>query len=69
MHTDLGAAGICHRTLQERPAAIGEVRAVSEGETSLVACYMPDLELEVITPPREVGYSDEEIRTLGEVNM
>jgi mannose-6-phosphate isomerase len=42
---------------------------VPEGETSLVACYMPDLELEVITPLREVGYSDEEIRTLGEVNI
>jgi mannose-6-phosphate isomerase len=53
------------------PAAIGEVR-VNPGGTggaSLVACYVPDLELDVVGPLREAGYSDEEIRVLGEVDI
>jgi mannose-6-phosphate isomerase len=37
------------------------------GEASLVACYVPDLRRDVIAPLREAGYSDEEIRALGEV--
>src|SRR5215203_4946771 len=37
------------------PAAIGEVR-VGTGEASLVACYVPDLERDVISPLRETGY-------------
>ena len=51
------------------PAAIGEVRVTpgDAGEASLVACYVPDLDLDVVTPLREAGYSDEEIRALGEV--
>lgn len=50
------------------PAAIGEVRVVpDEAGASLVACYVPDLELDVIGPLREAGYSDEEIGSLGEV--
>ncbi len=53
------------------PAAIGEVRLVpgGTGEASLVACYVPDLELDVVGPLREAGYSDEEIRALGEVDI
>ena len=53
------------------PAAIGEVRIGSggAGEASLVACYVPDLELDVIGPLRSVGYSDEELRALGEVGI
>ncbi|HEX5848760.1 MAG TPA: class I mannose-6-phosphate isomerase [Rubrobacter sp.] len=53
------------------PAAIGEVRVVpgETGETSLVACYVPDLELDVVGPSRDAGYSDEEIRALGEVDI
>jgi mannose-6-phosphate isomerase len=50
------------------PAAIGEVR-VGSGEASLVACYVPDLERDVISPLREAGYSDEEISKLGEVGI
>src|SRR5215213_2686380 len=53
------------------PAAIGEVRVVpgeSDG-ASLVACYVPDLDLDVVGPLRDAGYSDEEIRTLGEVDI
>jgi mannose-6-phosphate isomerase len=51
------------------PAAIGEVRLIPEGEASLISCYVPDLERDVISPLRESGYSDEEIRGLGEVNI
>jgi mannose-6-phosphate isomerase len=39
------------------------------GEASLVACYVPDLELDVVGVLREAGYSDEEIRNLGEVDI
>ena len=48
------------------PAAIGEARIVPEGEASLVACYVPDLERDVVAPLRAAGYGDEEIRALGE---
>jgi mannose-6-phosphate isomerase len=41
----------------------------SIGKANLVACYVPDLEREVVGPLREAGYSDEEIRALGEVEF
>jgi mannose-6-phosphate isomerase len=51
------------------PAAIGEVRVEPEGEASLIACYVPDLERDVVAPLREAGYSDGEIRALGEIGI
>ena len=53
------------------PAAIGETRIVpgDAGEASLIGCYVPDLERDVVAPLREAGYSDEEIRDLGEVGV
>ncbi|MGH3148688.1 MAG: type I phosphomannose isomerase catalytic subunit [Rubrobacter sp.] len=53
------------------PAAIGEVSVTpgEAGEASLVACYVPDLDLDVVGPLREAGHSDEEIRNLGEVDI
>ena len=51
------------------PAGIGDVRIVPDGETSLVVCYVPDLERDVISPLREAGYSDENIRSLGKVDL
>jgi mannose-6-phosphate isomerase len=51
------------------PAAIGETRILPEGEASLIACYVPDLRRDVISPLREAGYSDEEIRGLGETGV
>jgi mannose-6-phosphate isomerase len=51
------------------PAAIGEVRIVPEREASLIVCYVPDLERDVVAPLREAGYSDEEIRDLGEIDV
>jgi mannose-6-phosphate isomerase len=51
------------------PAAIGEVRVVpgEDREASLICCYLPDLERDVVARLREAGYSDEEIRALGEI--
>jgi mannose-6-phosphate isomerase len=51
------------------PAAIGEVRVVPDGEASLIGCYVPDLEHDIVTPLREAGYSDDKIRGLGEVGI
>jgi mannose-6-phosphate isomerase len=51
------------------PAAIGEVRVVPRGDASVVATYVPDLRRDVVEPLREAGYSDEEIRGLGEVDV
>jgi mannose-6-phosphate isomerase len=51
------------------PAAMGEVSVVPEGEASLIACYVPDLERDVVAPLGEAGHSDEEIRALGEVGI
>src|SRR5215213_3017023 len=51
------------------PAAIGEVRVIPEDEASLISCYVPDLERDVISLLRQAGYSDEEIRGLGQVDM
>ncbi len=51
------------------PAAIGEVRIVSEGEANLIVCYVPDLAQDIVAPLREAGYSDEEIRDLGEIGV
>lgn len=53
------------------PAAIGEVRVApgEAGEASLVACYVPDIESDVVGPLRGAGYSDEEIRALGELSI
>ncbi|MBA2510908.1 MAG: class I mannose-6-phosphate isomerase [Rubrobacteraceae bacterium] len=51
------------------PAAMGGARVVPDGEAGLVACYVPDVEVDVVGPLREAGYSDEEIRGLGEVGV
>jgi mannose-6-phosphate isomerase len=53
------------------PAAIGEVSVIPSrtGASTLVACYVPDLERDVVAPLNEAGYSDEEIRALGEVGI
>jgi len=51
------------------PAAIGEVDVVPDGEASVVACYVPDMEMDVVGPLREAGNSDEEIRGVGEMDV
>lgn len=49
------------------PAAIGDVAIVPEGVATLVVCYVPDLEQDVVRPLREAGYTAEQIRALGDV--
>ena len=53
------------------PAAIGEVNIVPEGDesVSLVCCYVPDMQRDIVGPLREAGCSDEEINSLGEVDV
>lgn len=56
------------------PAAIGEFRvSPADGDgaarASVVACYVPDLERDVVGPLRAAGHSDAEIRALGEVGI
>ena len=51
------------------PAATGEVRLIPEGEASLISCYVPDLERDVISPLRESGYLRRGDPGLGEVNI
>jgi mannose-6-phosphate isomerase len=49
------------------PAAIGEVRIIPEQQASLIACYVPDLQQDVIEPLSSAGYERQEIDRLGEV--
>jgi mannose-6-phosphate isomerase len=51
------------------PASLGEVALDPDGETTVVACYVPDLERDVVRPLREAGYSDGDIGGLGEVDV
>jgi mannose-6-phosphate isomerase len=54
------------------PAAIGEVEVVvpeGTGQASLICCYLPDLERDVVAPLRRAGYTDEQINSLGEVGL
>lgn len=54
------------------PAALKDVRIVptqQDGTASLIVCYLPDLERDIVMPLRESGYSDSEIRALGEVGI
>jgi mannose-6-phosphate isomerase len=49
------------------PAALGETGIIPAGAGDLIACYVPDLERDVIAPLRAAGHGDEQIRALGVV--
>jgi mannose-6-phosphate isomerase len=50
------------------PAAIGDVTVSPQGTNGdLVACFLPDLERDIVAPLRAARHSDEAIRALGEV--
>ena len=49
------------------PAAIGATRIVPSGTASLIACYVPDPERDIVAPLRAAGHSDLEIAALGQV--
>lgn len=54
------------------PAALSGLEIVptqQDGTASLITCYVPDLERDVVMPLREVGHSDEAIGKLGEVGI
>jgi mannose-6-phosphate isomerase len=52
------------------PAAIGDVTVhPSGGEADLIACYLPDLQRDIIAPLREAGHSDQAIAALGETGL
>jgi mannose-6-phosphate isomerase len=52
------------------PAAIGDVTIAPVGtEADLVACYLPDLQRDIVAPLRAAGHSDEAIRALGQVDL
>jgi mannose-6-phosphate isomerase len=51
------------------PAAIGDVTVSPTGRSAdLIACYVPDLDRDIVAPLREAGHKDEAIRALGEVS-
>jgi len=60
--TTLGRAESCIL-----PAALGECEIVPHGTADLIACYVPDLEADVISPLRAAGHDDAAIGKLGEV--
>ena len=51
------------------PAAIGDVRIFPSGEARLIAAYVPDLGADIVEPLRAAGYADEQIKSLGEVEV
>jgi mannose-6-phosphate isomerase len=50
------------------PAAMEEVNITPEGVGDIIACYVPELETDVVEPLTNAGYSMSEIRRLGDVN-
>lgn len=52
------------------PAAIGDVTILpSGGATDLIACYLPDVQRDIIEPLRAAGHSDQAIAALGETGL
>jgi mannose-6-phosphate isomerase len=52
------------------PAAIGDVEVAPSGDQAdLIACYIPDLDADIVAPLRAAGHSDEQIAALGEVPL
>lgn len=51
------------------PAAIGDVRIFPSGEARLLVGYVPDLQQDIMIPLTKAGYSEDQIRALGEVEV
>jgi mannose-6-phosphate isomerase len=62
-----GAQTLGHAESCILPAAIGEVRLLPNGGADLLIGYVPDIERDVVAPLRDAGYSDAQIRSLGEI--
>ncbi len=52
------------------PAALGEIVMTPSGDppASLVVCYVPDLECDIVQPLRAAGHDAEAIASLGQLN-
>lgn len=51
------------------PAIIGTTRIIPDKSATLIAGYVPDLQQDVIAPLRAAGYEEEQIQSLGDVNL
>lgn len=52
------------------PAALGEFTIIPGAEgASLIACYVPDIQRDIIEPLRAAGHDDAAIRSLGDVTL
>jgi mannose-6-phosphate isomerase len=52
------------------PAAIGDVTVSPTGaEADLIACYLPNLDRDIVAPLQAAGHADDPIRALGEVAL
>ncbi len=51
------------------PAGIGAVRIVPDAEASLIVCYVPDVQTDIVEPLRTAGYRDRQIQSLGEISI
>ncbi|MFW6308987.1 MAG: type I phosphomannose isomerase catalytic subunit [bacterium] len=47
------------------PAGLGNYQIIPEKELSIIKSYVPDLEVDIINPLKERGFSDEKIKQLG----
>ena len=50
------------------PAAMGAFSLVPDGRAVLLACYVPDIERDIVSPLQEAGYSRAQITGLGEID-
>lgn len=51
------------------PAALGSFTLVPDGRAVVLACYVPDMDRDIIAPLRAAGHTDEQIQSLGEVAL
>ena len=51
------------------PAALGDFTIVPSHRTVLIACYVPDLQRDIVQPLQQAGHPDEAIMALGEVRV
>ncbi|MGB3327485.1 MAG: hypothetical protein WBA46_00940 [Thermomicrobiales bacterium] len=63
-----GAETLARAESRVLPAALTQVTLVPDGIAYVLVCSVPDLMDDVVTPLREAGYTDDEIRTLGDLS-
>ncbi|HEV2106886.1 MAG TPA: type I phosphomannose isomerase catalytic subunit [Thermomicrobiales bacterium] len=49
------------------PTALGAFTLVPDGRAVLLACYVPDLQNDIIAPLKEAGHTEDQIAALGEI--